>query len=400
MNRDQMAQEVEGSSGCPQVSLIGGSAVYESNGDTCAFLRFGFAQELQPRVGVTYQIRENKGDKAYAHWGRYHNLDQKSSARSLAPRRIYQTQTVFDLAGNMLSTGPLASTTGKLIDPDIEPIYTDEMLVGYATPLVGGFSLDVFFVARKTNNFIEDVPSRMNGTAPDAGPFVAANLPCARFASCQLADAERAYRAMTIDLRRRLANGWMTDINYTWSQFEGNFDLDYSNVAVFNMSSFIQDGPGTNVEDPNRFGPLFEDRPHVFKLFTSYDVTSRLNAAAYLRVQSGTPWAARGRDWAGPALNYLEPAGSHRNPAWTNLDVMAAYRLPLETSANVSLEARVLNVFNSQTQLSTDAQQYLDLQTLPNPPYFAPYQQPNPFFGTGNGFAPPRRLHVAAVVSF
>jgi hypothetical protein len=36
----------------------------------------------------------------------------------------------------------------------------------------------------------------------------------------------------------------------------------------------------------------------------------------------------------------------------------------------------------------------------PNPPYFAPYQQPNPFFGTGNGFAPPRRLHVAAVVTF
>ena len=54
-----------------------------------------------------------------------------------------------------------------------------------------------------------------------------------------------------------------------WSRFEGNFDLDYSGVSVFNTSSFIQDGPGTNVEDPNRFGPLFEDRPHVFKVFTT-----------------------------------------------------------------------------------------------------------------------------------
>jgi len=400
MNRDEMSEEVEGSGGCPQVSLKGGSAVYESNRDTCAFLRFGFKQELQPRVGVSYQLRDNKGDKAYAHWGRYHNLDQKSSARSLAPRRIYQTQTIFDLAGNVLSTGPLASTTGKLIDPDIEPIYTDETLVGYATPLVGGYSLDIFFVSKKTNNFIEDLPSRINGTAPDSGPYVAANLPCARFAACQLADAQRSYRAVTIDLRRRLADGWMTDINYTWSRFEGNFDLDYSNVAVFNMSSFIQDAPGTNVEDPNRFGPLFEDRPHVLKLFMSYDLTSRLSAAGYLRVQSGTPWAARGRDWVGPALNYLEPAGSHRNPTWTNLDVMAAYRLPLDTSVNVSLEARLLNVLNNQTRLSTDSQQYLDLQTLPNPPYFAPYQQPNQFFGTGNGFAPPRRLHVATVVTF
>ncbi len=147
MNRDEMSQEVDGSGGCPQVSLKGGAAVYESNGDTCAFLRFGFRHELQPRVGVSYQLRDNKGDKAYAHWGRYYNMDQKSSARSLAPSRIFQTQTVFDLTGNMLSSGPLASTTGKLIDPDIEPIYTDEMLVGYATPLVGGFSLDVFFMS-------------------------------------------------------------------------------------------------------------------------------------------------------------------------------------------------------------------------------------------------------------
>ncbi|RPI56207.1 MAG: TonB-dependent receptor, partial [Acidobacteria bacterium] len=113
-----------------------------------------------------------------------------------------------------------------------------------------------------------------------------------------------------------------------------------------------------------------------------------------------TPWAARGRDWAGVVLNYLEPAGSHRNPTWTNLDLMASYRLPLQLAASVSLEARVLNVFNNQTRLSTDSQQYLDLQTLSVPPYFGPYQQPNPFFGMGNGFAPPRRLHLAAVVSF
>jgi len=122
---------------------------------------------------------------------------------------------------------------------------------------------------------------------------------------------------VTVDLRRRLANGWATDVSYTWSRFAGNFDLDYSlptsPTAVFNTSSFIQDGPGTNVEDPNRNGPLFEDRPHVFKVFTSYTVTDRLMVSGYFRVQSGTPWAARGRDWAGAVLNYLEPAGSHRN---------------------------------------------------------------------------------------
>jgi hypothetical protein len=400
MNRDEFSQHVKDTGGCPATVLKGGAATYDSKGDVCRFLRFGFRDETQPRLGVTYRVRERVADKAYAHWGRYYNMDQKSSARSLAPRRIFQTQSVFDVAGNILSTGPLASTTGKLIDPDIKPTFTDEILFGYATPLPGGSSLDLFFMSRTMNNFIEDLPSRMSGTAPDSGPFVAANLPCVRFAACQTANASRTYRAFTADFRRRLARGWMTDVSYTWSRFEGNFDIDFSTVATFNTSSFIHDAPGTNVDDPNRFGPLFEDRPHVFKVLTSFAITSRLSGAAYLRVQSGTPWAARGRDWAGAVLNFLEPAGSHRNPVWTNFDLMGSYRLPFNAGTSVSLQARLLNVFNNQTRLSTDSQQYLDLQTIPAPPYFAPYQQPNPFFGAGNGFAPPRRLHLAAIVSF
>jgi len=271
---------------------------------------------------------------------------------------------------------------------------------GYATPFGRAYSVDLFFMSRSMHNFIEDVPSRLNGTAPESGPFVAANLPCAAFAACRSADARRTYRALTADLRRRLLNGWASDISYTWSRFEGNYDLDYSPLAVFNTSSFIQDGPGTNVEDPNRFGPLFEDRPHVLKLFTSVAATSRVTASAYLRVQSGAPWTARGRDVPGAVMNYLEPAGSHRNPPWSNLDLMGAYRLPLAGRTSVSLEARLLNVFNNQTRLSTDSQQFLDFRSLPVPPYIAPYQQPNPFFSTGNAFAPPRRLHLAAVIAF
>ena len=77
-----------------------------------------------------------------------------------------------------------------------------------------------------------------------------------------------------------------------------------------------------------------------------------------------------------------------------------AYRVPIGGGASLSLEARLLNVFNNQTQLSTDSQQYLDLTQIPTPPYFGPYVQPNPFFGTGNAFAPPRRLHLAATMSF
>jgi hypothetical protein len=401
VNRDSFKQRVDGSGGClPTIALKGGAAVYESKGDTCTFLRFGFGDEIQPRLGVSYQLRKGAGDKVYGDWGRYYNMDQKSSGRSLAPIRIFQTETVFDLSGAVLSSGPLASTTGKLIDPAIKPIYTDEWVLGYASPLGPSLSLDVYFMSRDMHNFIEDLPSRLNGTTPTSGPFVATNLPCVAFAACREADAQRTYRALTVDLRRQLADRWQGNVSYTWSRYEGNYDIDYATVGVFNTSSFIQDGPGADVQDANRFGPLFEDRPHVFKVFGTFAATPALTASGYLRVQSGAPWAARGRDVPGGTLNYLEPAGSHRNPTWANLDLMASYRLPAAGRAAVTLDARLMNVFDNQTRLSTDAQQFLDLRTSTVPPYIQPYLLPNPLFGLGNTFAPPRRLYLGAAVSF
>ena len=172
-------------------------------------------------------------------------MDQKSSGRSLAPSRIFQTQTVFDLSGNVLSSGPLASTTGKMIDPDIKPIYTDEILVGYATPLAGAYSLDVFFMSRGMHNFIEDVPSRLNGTAPDSGPFVAANLPCVAFAACQIggrpAHLPRRHRRCPAPACQRLDERHQLHVEPVRRQFRSRL-LDWS--PVFNTSSFIQDGPG------------------------------------------------------------------------------------------------------------------------------------------------------------
>ena len=120
LNRDEFSQNVEGSGGCPSTIALegrrGGLRVARATRATSCGSAFG--DEIQPRLGVSYQLREGKGDKAYANWGRYYNMDQKSSGRSLAPNRIFQTQTVFDLSGSVLSSGPLASTTGKMIDPD------------------------------------------------------------------------------------------------------------------------------------------------------------------------------------------------------------------------------------------------------------------------------------------
>ena len=400
LNRDDYAQNLAGSGGCPSSYVPGGAGIYQSNGDKCTFLRFDFGDEVQPRVGLNYNVRAGKGDKIYANWGRYYNLDQKSSTRSLAPRRIYQNQAYFDaVTGALLADAPRASTTGKLIDSAIKPTYDDEYLAGYATPLFRNWALDVYYQYRNTKNFIEDVPSSL----PDNGPYVAANLPCTSLVACQGADAIRKYQAFTVEVSRKMANRWSLLASYTWSKLEGNIDYDYD-FGIFNTSSFIQDGPTVFVQDPNRYGPLSQDRPSVFKAFLTWEPIDRLTLGGYLRVQSGTPWNTRAADYecgGSCSFNYLEPAGSHRNPTWTNVDLLASYRVPLGQKRGVTIEGRFLNLFNAQTQLATDGRKYLDANYLNDPPWVDYTGIPvNPYYTQASAFAPPFRFLASVRLDF
>lgn len=358
------------------------------------FLRWGWGKEIQPRLGVIYNGDFLKGDKIYANYGRYYNLDLKSSSRSLAPARIFQRQAFINqTTGALISDAPLASTTGKLIDPDLKPTYTDEIVLGYGAPLGRLISFEAFGQYKHTKNFIEDIPS----VYPQTGPYKAANL----------VNARRQYKAITLDVSKRYADNWTANISYTYSRLEGNFDTDYAGGGTFNTSSFIQDGPGWFVEDPNRYGLLAQDRPHVAKLFGSYDFKG-ITFGGYFRYQSGVAWEARGADSQSSTFNrYLEKAGTRRVNSWTNVDLLAAYRLDLGM-VGIKLEGRVLNVFNQQTTLTVDKVQYRDPYVVPpnfvlTPPlYYAPQgtASPNANFGNGTSFAPPRRLQVSAIVDF
>ena len=82
---------------------------------------------------------------------------------------------------------------------------------------------------------------------------------------------------------------------------------------------------------------------------------------------------------------------------FSSCESSAANRMARAVGKGPEMEAWL---FNNQTRLQTDAQKYLDLRQIPTPPYFAPYEQPNPFFGTGNAFAPPRRLYVSLAAQF
>jgi hypothetical protein len=353
------------------------------------FLTFGFGKQLQPRIGVNYNLRANAGDKVYVNFARYSLMEQKNTARGLGPLGLIQSRAIFDATtGALISDRPSSADTGNAeVLPGTKPTYAQEYLLGYATPLGGLWSIDAFGMYRDTKHFIEDYPLTM----PDED-FVAGNL----------VNAKRKYYGVTFDLQRRLANRWSADVNYTWSRLYGNAEWDYAG-GIYTTASYLQDGPGRMVEEPNRWGALVQNRTHVFKAFGSYEVIPNLNLGGYFRYQSGAPWQAMGRDHpCGCFGKYLEPAGSHRTPSWSNFDVSASYGFPLRGSTRLYFEARVLNFFDKQTVLTVDAVPYLD------PPIYLDADpwirqgttKPNPNYMKPTSYASPRRFIAMVRLDF
>jgi hypothetical protein len=354
------------------------------------FMTFDWKDEIQPRIGVIYNTELLKGDKVYANYGRYYGLDQKSTSRSFAPFRIRQDQAWFDVnTGAYLGQQIRGSSTGKVIPQDLKAPYQDELVLGYAAPVGKYLSFEVYYQYRTTDDFFEDVPIDPNNYF---GSFKAANLPW----------ASRSYRGYTLNVNKRLSDNWTASMNYTYSQLRGNFDIDYS-FGIFNTSSLLEDGPGLNTFEPNRYGTLQQDRPHILKLFGSYDFPFGLTAGGYFRYQSGTAWEARGMDSNGSFGRYLEPAGTRRLPAQTNFDLLLAYNFRFGDSMTLRIEGRAVNLFNSQEITSVDRVQYLDGYKDGTPASTMGPQgttQPNANFGLATAYATSRRYVLSANFDF
>ena len=358
-----------------------------SGAPACTYLdtkTFDFEDQIQPRVGIAYEVDPRAHDRLYANYARYSNMDNQSFARSAAPIRLFRRDAYFDRTTGALITEVVRSNqVGKRVLEDIDATKTDEIIFGYSRPLGGGWAAEVWGMYRYTDDIIEDFPG-FNANQPffgtgGIGDFRYGNVP-----------GHRRYRAATVELRKAYSDKWTLDVSYTLSDLEGNWDLDGTGVAVFYSSSYINDGPGLHVEDELRNGTLAGDRTHVAKLFASYELFTNTTIGGYLRHQSGRPWEARGFDPAnGVALMYLEPAGSRRLESWTNVDLQITQRIPLGP-VEIMAGARVGNLFNSQPALSVDQTKFSDLANT----------VANPNFGKPTLYAAPRRVTLVAGVTF
>jgi len=350
-----------------------------------SILTFDWDQQIQPRLGISFVPSLDRGDKAYFNFGRYSNTENKSLTRAASPTRLFNTTAIFDAAGNFVRETPQASTQTKTVDKNIDPMYTDEYLAGYARPLGRSWSAEVWAMFREVGDIFEDISADGLG----GGPFRVAQLP----------GAYREYTAATLQVNRRPVGDRFMRLNvsasYTWSRLEGNWDVDYGDSLFYN-SSALQDGPGTLITE-NRDGLLRGDRTHVAKIFASIEPWRRLRTGTYVRYQSGGAWEARALPSAAVSSTthhrYLEPAGSRRMEDWLNVDLLASYEFVFG-GIGLELEGRVTNVFDEQAVLDVDDRLLVGRVPLDSPP------NNTANFGKGTRFSDPRAIVVSAIVRY
>jgi hypothetical protein len=358
----------------------------KTGGEKNTFLRFSFDKEFQPRLGATFTLFPSVGDKIYVNWGRYNNMDNRSLSRAAAPIRIFRTDAYFRRdTGALIAEVVQAGETGKVILPGLKPMYTDEFVAGYSRPFARVWSAELWGQYRSVRNVIEDFPTR-NRDLSSASAYVYGNLngqtmSYGGYPEFTVGKARRIYKALNFELKKQYSDHWSLTFMYTLSKLYGNWDLDYAaGTALFYASSYLEDAPGLYIGDPDdptnlRVGRMTGDRTHVLKLFGTWEFYKNATVGLYTRLQSGRPWEARLQDAYGNYYRYAEKAGANTLDTWINCDLQLAYVIPFGNRFSGTIEARFMNLFDTQTVLGIDQRQdqptFMDMTSYASPRKFA-----------------------------
>ena len=383
-NKDDFAQV------CKAGQVCGSSTAAPLTTDTrFNFMTFSWSQQIQPRLGITWNPNLLSSDKLYSTYGEYAGMDQKSTARSFAPFRIRQDQAYFCTVttgcgsvayGGLMGTQFRGSSGGKFIPTDLKPPYYQEFILGYSG---GGHE------GRHLRRLLP-VPQpeeRLRGHGDRREPLRLGHL------LRQLPGGELPRRAARSTAASR-------STSRSGTRTAGTPTRTSRTASSPATSTRTTDSPSSTPPRSSRTSRA-GTRP-IRTVTASCGRTARSSSRRWERTTSpsASPWAAssasraahRGRP-AGrtPSTDYgryLEPAGSHRLPTWTNFDLLAAYTFKPSDTLGVRLEARVQNLFNTQTVLSVDEIKYFDAYVDGTPPS-TPYgpqgtSQPNPAFGNAD----------------
>lgn len=360
---------------------------------------FGFADKIAPRVGFAWDAKGDGRLKVYGSTGFFydtlkHGLARTAFAGSRSVQTFYRLDD-FDWTklslqnpgalGAPIRTVVLSTLTPSPLDPDLKATRSWEAAIGAEHQLTSHTAIGARYTNKRLQNAIQII--NLAPTGVGAGTNAVAN-PGDGIATQPYGPNfpaqpkfQRRYNGIELTWRRRMANRWMGNLNYTYSTLRGNYDGiantdDWGNGISPNAGAtcaFLEGcfTPAGAVED----GPLSLDRPHQVKAYGAYRLPFGLTAGVFFQYLSGFPFEKEASINTEPAvtvrlIKLRGRGGDGRSEALTQTDFSLEYDLKLKGNRKLALSANFQNAFNQRAGTSRFSNAFLSGISVPRATFF------------------------------
>jgi carboxypeptidase family protein/TonB-dependent receptor-like protein len=373
-----------------------GQYLIDQNGDVGQSI----TDQFQPRIGFAFLPDGEGRSKIFGHAGRfYQQLALFWSTIGLAgfdQRQDFSSVDLRQFPGQVDSTLVISDPTViRGGTDDLRGEHHDEFVLGYEQQIGSRVVVGVSGIHRNLKESITAAfrPDRVfAGGNPGRGEL--SHLPRSR----------RKYWALDFSVRVDGAR-LQSSVSYVLSRTRGN----YPGLFVAEAGGLRGGSLGPNnsqltyfpAQPVNGYGPLPNDRTHVFKVSSSFAATDALNVGVFFVARSGIPLSELGRVTGGfNAPIFLSPRGSEgRTPSTWDLNFRFAYRMP---AAGGRVVVDLLHLGNPQSVVNVDQRRFSGAKGSPFAPFdvlVANQVGARAGFATPIGFQPPFQLRVGFEVT-
>jgi len=304
----------------------------------------------------------------------------------------------------------------SVVDPNIKPMFQDELILGFQKALNNGWSYGVKYTRRNLKSAMDDIcndegPSvwaAANGYTADqaaaiggaighcflynvgkdltanvdlngTGALTAVKIPAS---ALQMPEPKRIYDALELSFERAWDKKWSLQGSYVYARSRGNTEGYVKSDIGQDDAGISQDFDYPGLME-GAYGDLPNDRRHTVKMFGSFAMTDEWRLGGSFVAKSGRPQNCFGY-YAGTldtvSIAYgsssfycdgkLTPRGSVGRLPWTReVNLQAAYTPNWQKGLTVTFDA--LNVFNERGIRGINEQAETGISS-PDPSYGQP----------------------------
>lgn len=290
--------------------------------------------ELQPRIGVAWDLFNNARTIAHGFWGRIMDDNGLSLSSFASAQPSTWSRFLYNPASgryDIYVDTPQNGSSGNQYDPNLQATVSNEANFGLTQRIGSNSSLDVTGLWRKSDNMFEDAC-----VDEDCQFYWMTNKPNG------LDVLQSEYKGAIVKLESRPFSWLSGMVSYTWSESEGSVEYTQNAGADFDVY------PAHYV---NRLGALSDDARH------------RVKASGFIRAPFGTTFGLDGF-WesgspddvtadlgvldapAGYGTLFLLPRGTRRLESLHRLDFQAIHEFDLG-KVSIGLIGTVHNLLGS-----------------------------------------------------